>query len=198
MSTSRPPEPPALDLRVARLRGPVLAQLRAPERRRSPRVALAGAIALAVVLAGVLVALPSRTAPALAVTQTDGTLELRIADATAGPDELTRELREAGVRGEVRLLPVPADQVGTWAVVEERAAPPGTKPNLDPNGHNEVRLSSIDFGREALRLPLDKVRQSTGYFVFWAGRAAQPGEKAIDGPQAFVEHVQDEFPHAAP
>jgi len=199
MSISRPPEPPALDLRVARLRGPLLAQLSAPtaRRRRSPCLALAGAVAMAVVLAAALIALPSRTAPALAVTQADGSLELRIADATASPEKLTQELRDAGVHGEIRLLPVPAGLVGTWAIAQEWAQPPGSEPNLDPNAHNEVRLNSIEIGREVLRLPLDKVRESTGYFIFWGGRAARDGETAIDGPKAFTDYVTSLYPPAS-
>jgi len=50
---------------------------------------------------------------ALAVTRAGDALELRIQDAGASGAELTRDLREAGIDGEVRVIPVPAEMVGT-------------------------------------------------------------------------------------
>jgi hypothetical protein len=114
---------------------------------------------------------------ALAVERQDGWLVLRIADASAGPDELTRELRAAGVPGEVRLLPVPAANAGTWAVIAEEADPPGTRPSLDPGPEEVVRLDRVVYERETLRVPVAEVRTTTGYFVFYVGRKARAGEQ---------------------
>jgi hypothetical protein len=93
------------DFAVARLRGPLLGELRGrPRRSRRPlRIALPALAALVVAL----VAVVPRSSPALAVDRPGGVLELRIADATASPEQLTEELRAAGIRGDVRLIAVP-------------------------------------------------------------------------------------------
>ncbi len=126
-------------------------------------------------------------APALAVERRDGWLVLRIADVSAGEDALTAELRDAGIRGEVRLLPVPPESVGTWAVISERADPPGTPRAVAPGHEEVVRLNSIRREGATLRIPIAEVRESTGYFVLYAGRAARPGEELLrDGAHRFV------------
>jgi hypothetical protein len=176
MNALAPPELPDLDARVRSLRGPLLAELR-PRRRRAPLRALAAA-ALAAVVA-LTVAGITRD-PALAVERQDGWLVFTIHDASAGEAELTRELREAGIRGEVRSLPVPADRAGTWAVIAEHADPNGAPPPRDrpvaPRPESVVRLNRVVYERETLRIPIDEVRESTGYFVFYVGREARPGE----------------------
>jgi hypothetical protein len=118
-------------------------------------------------------------ARALAVGRQDGWLVLRIADVSAGEASLTRELQDAGIRGEVRLLPAPAEQVGTWTVISEHADPPGTPPSLKPGRQDVVRLDRVHYERETLRIPIAEVRESTGYFIFYAGRAARPGEEPL-------------------
>ncbi len=104
---------------------------------------------------------------------------LRIADVDAGAEGLTRELRDAGVRGEVRLLPVAAAQVGTWAIVAEHADPPGTPLSLVPGPEEVLRLDSVRNEGATLRITIAEVRESTGYFIFYAGRAAKPEERLL-------------------
>ena len=129
-------------------------------------------------------------APALAVTRSGDWLELRIQDAGASGAQLTRELRDAGVDGEVRVIPVPAELVGTWAVIEEAAKPRAVDPSA-PQTQETVRLNSIEYGREVLRLPISQVRESSGHFILWAGRAAQPGEDVAASPATFVQWFAD-------
>jgi hypothetical protein len=165
------PELPSAEATVARLRGPLLGELRdaAPRRRARRSLRL---LALAVAAAAVaLVALPSRSSPALAVERHDDVIELRIADATASPETLTRELRDAGIPGEVRVVAVPPDLVGTWAAIAESAP-------LDPplDGKNDVRLGRVEYGRDTVRVSADAVRDADGTFTFFAGRAAREGE----------------------
>jgi hypothetical protein len=94
---------------VERFRAPLLAAT-PRRRRRLPAVAVAAAVALAATLVTGLV----RTGgPALAVTTSGGVLELRIDDATAGADELTRDLRAAGVDASVRTIAVTPERAGT-------------------------------------------------------------------------------------
>ena len=195
MTISAPPDLPDADARVARLRPLVLAELDRPAstsrgRRRVALAAAAAALALAVALS--FASLRPDPAPALAVERADGWLVLRIADVAAGEDELTRELRAAGITGEVRLLPVPPEAVGTWAIISERADLPGTpRPRRLPTPEPEilketVRLDRVRYERETLRIPIAEVRESTGYFVFYAGREARPGEELWrDGDTAF-------------
>jgi hypothetical protein len=161
------PDFPDADFAVARLRGPLLGELRErPRRFRRPlRIVLPALAALAIAL---VVALP-RSSPALAVDRHDGVLELRIADATAGPEQLTEELRAAGIRGEVRLIAVPPELVGTWAAINEMAS-------ATPDGEQVTRLNRVEYGRDTLRLRAADVSDASGAFIFFAGRAARDGE----------------------
>lgn len=169
---------PHADARALALRGPLLAELRRPRRAVTP---LRGALAAAAVLVAVAGAAALNDAqPALAVDREDGRLVLRIADVAAGEEAMTRELRDAGIRGEVRLLPVAPEDVGTWVVISEAAGSPGPR--------ETVRLSRVEFERETLRIPIAEVRESTGSFVFYAGREARPGEELRrDGRRRFRE-----------
>jgi hypothetical protein len=178
-----PPDLPDLEARLQRLRGPLVAELpRARIARRGAARAL-GLAAAAVVIATVAIVVSRGPAPALAVERQDGWLVLRIADASVGAAALTEQLQDAGVRGEVRLLPVAEDEIGTWAVVTEWAEPPpppGSKPNAQRGADGKesvVRLDRVRNEGKTLRIPLAEVRESTGYFVFYVGRRALPGEQ---------------------
>lgn len=191
MTTLQPPALPDAEARARQMRGPLVHELRrslptpAPRRRRARIAYVAAAVA---VVAATATALPrDATTPALAVERQDGWIVLRIADVAAGQEALTQELRDAGIRGEVRLLPVPEEEVGTWAVIAELAHPPGT-PHDEPHGHEQVtvRLDSVRRERETLRIPVAEVRESTGHLVFYVGREARPGEDLWrDGPILF-------------
>lgn len=200
MNALAPPELPDTAARVRRLRGPLLDELLAtpPEQQRHQRrpgprrrhrwasVAAAAAFALLIALTA---SLATRGADsALAVERRDGWFVLRIADVSAGAEKLTQELRDAGISGEVRLLPVAEADVGTWAIISERADPPGTPRAPIGNVIEEtVRLNDIERSRDTLRIPIATVRESTGYFVFYAGREAKPGEPLMrDGDFRYV------------
>jgi hypothetical protein len=185
-----PPIPDVLARPAQARRAALLAELRAPAvRRRARRLAPAAVAVAALALAGVLVpTLRDGGATALAVTREGNWLELRIQDAGASGAELTRELRDAGVDGEVRVIPVPADLVGTWVVIEEASKRPVPSPAA---GEETVRLDTIDFGRELLRLPIAQVRESDGHFILWAGREAQPGEDVAADRAAFDQWFVD-------
>jgi hypothetical protein len=185
-----PPIPDVLARPAQARRAALLAELRAPAvRRRSRRLAPAAVAVAALALAGVLVpTLRDGGATALAVTREGNWLELRIQDAGASGAELTRELRDAGVDGEVRVIPVPADLVGTWVVIEEASKRPVPS---SAAGEETVRLDTIDFGRELLRLPIAQVRESDGHFILWAGREAQPGEDVAADRAAFDQWFVD-------
>jgi hypothetical protein len=193
VTTLAPPAPPDADLRVQRLREPLLAELR-PSRRRvvSPRSLRAfAAVALAVAFAVIAITATRDPAPALAVEHEDGWVVLRVADASAGAAALTRELREAGIRGEVRLLPVAPDEVGLWVVISEHGISDPLTPAQMAAGETRppetVRLSHVRNDGETLRIPIADVRDSSGRFIFYVGREAQPGEELLrDGPRSYA------------
>jgi hypothetical protein len=169
----------------------LLSELRerpAPRHRRRLALAAAAAVALAALVPALR---DGGAAPALAVTRAGDTLELRIQDAAASGEELTRDLREAGIDGEVRVIPVPPEMVGTWAAIEEASKRP-FDPNRPTTGREEVvRLDRIEYGRELLRIPVVQVRVSEGHFVLWAGRAARPGEDVAPSRAAFDKWFVD-------
>jgi hypothetical protein len=195
MSPLDAPAIPDVLARPAPARRPaLLAELRPPavrrrRRRLVPVVTAATALALAAILVPTL--LDGGATPALAVTRNGDSLELRIQDAGASGAELTRELRDAGVDGEVRVIPVPAELVGTWVVIEEASK---RRPDPDPSTppvEETVRLNSIEFGREVLRLPIAQVRESSGHFILWAGREARSSEDVAANRAAFEQWWRD-------
>jgi hypothetical protein len=190
------PDPHAAD-RAARialdsLRAQMDAPPRAPARRRRPRrrvtVALAGTLALlgigAVVLDGSDSGLTPAPSDALAITRQADWIELRIANNSATAEQMTRDLNAAGIRGRVELVPVPADYVGVWILTSEAARPTTCIPAPGQRSRERVRLQDIERIPEAspraLRIPVIRVRESTGSFLFVAGRPAKPGEQPID------------------
>jgi hypothetical protein len=194
MSPFDAPTIPDAFVRPAPARRPaLLAELRAPAVRRRRRLVPVAAAAIALALAALLVPtlLDGGGTPALAVTRNGDWLELRIQDAGASGAELTRELREAGVDGEVRVIPVPAELVGTWVVIEEASKKASVPDSSAPPVEETVRLNSIDFGREVLRLPIAHVRESSGHFILWAGREAQSGEDVAPSRTAFDQWWRD-------
>lgn len=153
-----------------------------PEPRSRSRLVPAAAAA---VVAAAIVALSlasSRPPDALAITRSAGWLELRIADATASPEEMTRELNDAEIPGRVIAVPVARDRVGTWVTIGEAARKTTCIPPSRGQGEPEVvRLGAIEYGRSVLRIPVARARETSGqglYFV--AGRAAKPGEPMVD------------------
>jgi hypothetical protein len=79
---------------------------------------------------------------------------------------------------------VPAELVGTWVVIEEASRRPRV-PDSGAPVEETVRFYSIEYGREVLRLPIAQVRESSGHFILWAGRKAQPGEDVAANRAAF-------------
>jgi len=177
------------------LRGALVDGIERDARRRRR---LAGALPLAAVALAALAAAIASRGPerALAVSRDAGTIELRIADASAGAAEMTRELRAAGIDGEVRVVPVAPELVGKWAAGVEAAKTRGAdeRPAPAPSGGRgpaqTVRLDRIEHTPDVVRIPVAAVRESSGRFIFLAGRAARPGESlAVDGGRVAHEAI---------
>jgi len=154
-----------------------------PEPRRTSRwPAAAAASALAAVALVAVVTATGGPSDALAITRGATTLELRIADASADAVQMTRELNDAGIRGRVVVVPVAPRLAGTWVLTGEIAGHRATC--ISPHGAapvaETVRLDAIENAGRVLRIPIARVRESSGSFVLVAGREARDGEGVVD------------------
>lgn len=181
---------PELDVVAAYRRG--LAQLPEPSRPRRGVAAVAVTALAAVPLVAVFAA-TGGSSDALAITRDATTLELRIADASADATQMTRELNDAGIRGRVIVVPVDAQHAGTWVVTGETAGKHATciPPHGTPPVAETVRLNDIENAGSVLRIPIARVRESSGSFVLVAGRDAQAGEQPVNlgSPEAVQREV---------
>jgi len=182
---------PALGRWAADLRPAIVASLKPRHGRlAAPRRPFAGglravAVAVGLVLAtviGVSQVYDGGNSPALAVTSGPQFIELRIADASASADEMTRDLRAAGINGEVRVIPVSTDLAGHWVMVSvgPRAGARETGSGLSSaraSARDVTEVNGIELNDTTLRIPVARVKASSGPFVFYAGRTTEPGEK---------------------
>ena len=127
---------------------------RAP-RRRLALVAATALLALVVPLGVNL--LGDRGGRALAISDQGGTITVRLLEAGADPARVSRELRDAGIDAEVRSVPVPPGQAGTWVAA---LGPPEIGGRLEGAGA-VLRLPAATPGRVELVI----------------GRPARPGER---------------------
>ena len=173
--------------------------------RRQTALAAAAVAALAVLLVlGVGSLGDGDRSTALAVTRGDDWITVEIADATADPDRMTKELRAAGIDGEVVVKPVSPSLEGRWVAIEVFAstpvragenpseevvsitelvdeAPPGS-PGAGAGGADENRLFAVDFDHDEMRIPngfRDRV-------VLTAGRAPAGDELFSHSASAFA------------
>lgn len=179
---------PELDVVVAFRRQ--LAELPEPSSPRRAMTAATVTALAAVPLVAVLVA-TGGSSDALAITRDAATLELRISDASANAAQMTRELNDAGIRGRVLVVPVAQQLAGTWVVTAETAGKRATciPPQGTPSVAESVRLNDIENAGAVLRIPIARVRESSGSFVLVAGRDARAGEQPLNvGSPAAVQN----------
>jgi hypothetical protein len=172
-------------------------------RRRAPRLipvaaaAVAAAVAIVVLLAGS----GDGTSQALAITRQADWIELRIADVSAGPEQMNRELREAGINGRIALAPVPPEKVGVWILESQTAGRQkcipreGQRaPDIERKNSSLHAVEMIPKGRPTtLRLPLERVRESSANgskFLFVAGRPAKAGEPVTIDEDRLLEILE--------
>ncbi len=166
-----------------------------PEPRR-PGGAAAAAAAAGIAAASVVAVVVGTdgSSDALAITRQATTLELRLADnPSADPQEMTRELNDAGIRGQVLVVPVAQSDAGKWVITAEVAGnrPTCTPPDTAASREETVRLSDIKNTGTVLSIPVTRVRESSGSFLLVVGRNAKPGEQPVDVSSPAV--VQDEI-----
>jgi hypothetical protein len=175
-----------------------------PRRRRRRHVLAASAVAAlaALLVLGIGTLDGGDRSTALAVTRDDHWITVEIADATADPDRMTKELRAAGIDGEVVIKPVSPSLEGRWVALEVFASTPvqaGENPNEKivsiteladeaPRGGpgagrpNEDRLFAIDFDHDEMRIPND----FRDRVVLTAGRAPRGDELYTQSASAFA------------
>jgi hypothetical protein len=110
-----------------------------------------------------------------------GWVDVRIADTQAGAAEMTREIRAAGINGQVRLLPAQPEEVGQFLGFQRiPAAPPryhGVGSRLDAVPHNSAGRISPHATALALRTSAFTA-VSDARWVFYVGRQPRPGERS--------------------
>jgi len=157
------------------LRTDLVAGIAARRRRHHRWVATLAASVLLAATASALIGLPGGSRDALAIEHRGDWIELRIADADASAGEMTAELDDAGIDGEVRSVAVARELVGRWACVAE--VPLGQDPRT------ALRLNELDYERTLVRVRRDFAeRPHEGRFVLLAGREPRSGERAATDP----------------
>jgi hypothetical protein len=173
------PDLPDADVRARAMRGVVVATFDHPVRSRRParRLVRLGMTAAAAALVAIGFALADGgTSSALAVTSDDGWLELDITDGSASAQTLTDELHDAGIRGEVRTVPVAPADVGKWAAMDQLPDSGAVTAPAAADGDPSGPLVPSSGEAVPLRLRIEEVRRMEGSYVFYVGRAAEPGE----------------------
>ncbi len=174
------------------LRGALIQAIDRRRRRRRFRFAVAGvactAIAAALLGGGLFNSGPSRV---LAVDTNDGAwIKVSILDGQAGADQMTNELQDAGINGEVQLLPATPQFVGHWMGVREINAPSAQCQSSPPPGLSCANAPLLDAGEadvngDVLEIRSDVVDKLDGaQLVFYVGRAPQGDEQPLDAPPA--------------
>jgi hypothetical protein len=166
------------------------------KRRRSRirlRAAMAGAASIALAAAlfggGAFTGGPERV---LAIDDNGGEwVKVRILDGEAGAAEMTRELQDAGIDGEVQMVPAVPRFVGQWmgiAQVDPLPPPDCDLPEDAPPDLicvNPPLLSGSDagFNGDVFRVRRDAIGQLAGVrTIFYVGREPQSGERPLDRP----------------
>ena len=102
------------------------------------------AIAAALLGGGLFNSGPSRDP---AVDTNDGAwIKVSILDGQAGADQMTNELQDAGINGEVQLLPATPQFVGHWMGVREINAPSAQCQSSPPPGLSCANAPLLDAG----------------------------------------------------
>ena len=149
-----------------------------PASRMPRRVAMVAIAACLATLVAVIAPVSSEDpiGSALATEQRDGILYLRVKDAAADPEDMTRDLRAAGIDGEVVTIPVVPALVGKWIEAEYDSRRTPVMPHNGP-GPEPIR-NQVGKRVEVLQIPAD--------FSTWirlkVGRVAEPGEIYAENP----------------
>jgi hypothetical protein len=159
-------------------------------RRLRSRAAIAGGVCVAVAAVllggGVFTGGPERV---LAIDDGSEWVTVRILDGDAGAAEMTRELQDAGIDGEVRVVPSDPQFVGRWMGVtlgpehpDRSCNPPENAPaGVDVSCLNPVLGgSAVGLDGDVFKIRRDAVDQLKTPAIFYVGRAPGVGEIPVD------------------
>ena len=176
----------------AALRSALVGAIRRRRSRIRFRASIACAAGLALVAAlfggGVFTGGPERV---LAIDDGSTWVKVRILNGEAGAGEMTRELQEAGIDGEVRLLPAIPQAVGHWMGItlgQEAPRrpchlPEEAPPDLECANRPLLLGDDVSFAGDSFQ-----IRRAAIYLlgetrtIFYVGREPEPGEKPLDTP----------------
>jgi hypothetical protein len=172
MSMSDPPAAPPIALRNA-----LVDAIGGRRRRIRSRLAVAGGVCVAVAAAVLAGGMLTGGSPERALAIDDGNewVTVRILDGEAGAAEMTQELQDAGIEGEVQLVPAVHRFVGGWmGVAQDPACGEGCSGLADTN----ARLKGDVF-----RIKRAAIRKLAGTrAILYVGRKPDAGETARDFP----------------
>jgi hypothetical protein len=153
--------------------------------QRQRRRQRAGAAALlvgtvSVVCAVLVLSEPETNHETLAVVRSHSIVDIRIVDATASAEEMTRSLQAGDVPAQVRAVPVANVRVGTWLGAAEQDTG-SSEPVPEQASSLPARLSIGELTHRAtvIRLPAARLRDTRDLLVLYVGRAARPGERPV-------------------
>jgi hypothetical protein len=158
-------------------------------RRIRSRMAVAGgmcvAVAAAILAGGVLTGgSPER---ALAINDGSEWVTVRILDGEAGAAEMTQELQDAGIGGEVRVVPAAPQFVGQWMGVTLGPHPGSCpRPEHTPAAVDVMCLnpmlggSAVGLDGNVFEIRRDAVYELKTPAIFYVGREPEAGETAVD------------------
>lgn len=165
------------------LRSALVGAIGRRRRRLRVRAAIAGGVSVGIGVAllggGVLTSGPE---PVLAIDNSSEWLRVRILDGDAGAAEMTRELQDSGVDGQVQQVPAVPNLVGHWMGigVRERPAQPGTITTVEPGiGGIAVGLDGNVF---VMRRDYISDLFPGKRLTFYVGREPGAGEAPLDAP----------------
>lgn len=190
MTDLTPPTQPPVALRHA-LVGAISRRRSRIRFRASVAVAASVAVVAALFGGGVLTGGPERV---LAIDGNDGEwVTIQILDGEAGAAEMTRELHDAGIDGEVRLLPAIPEFVGHWMGLNQldpRQAPGYCEVHPIGEGPRTVCAEpplvggdDARFEGDTFQLRRDAIGKLEGTrTIFYVGREPEPGETPLEFP----------------
>lgn len=152
--------------------------------RRARQVHIGRRVAVVVATAAVLVSAPvvidildptiDPSMGVLAIAEAEGGVTITVLDAAADPGEMTRQLREAGIRGEVRAFPTSPSGVGRW-LAAQAGGPKGERVAMQAGGQPAELFvpTGVEPG-----------------LILWVGREAVDGEDYRGGSSGnlFARH----------
>jgi len=142
---------------------------------------------------GVFTSGPERV---LAIDDDDGWVKIRILDGEAGAAEMTRELQEGGIDGEVRLLPAIPQAVGHWMGITLGRETPRRPCDLPEDAPPDLECANpplllgddVNFGGDRFEIRRDAIYLlGETRTIFYVGREPEPGETPLDSPPRGVD-----------